>query len=121
MIIYINNRMSKKLKEQKKKKMARKSAEYNEWLDNINNIKTNFARGKKVNINNTNNLLSPKVYIRETPKYNSLETIGGVATKPVMGKVYTGDKMKGIGTLHKSNAVPIFTDEEAKDQANMRR
>lgn len=34
---------------------------------------------------------------------------------------YTGDKMKGIGTLHKSNAVPIFTDEEAKDQANMRR
>ena len=34
---------------------------------------------------------------------------------------YTGDKMKGIGTLHKSNAVPIFTDEEAKDQAAMRR
>lgn len=36
-------------------------------------------------------------------------------------KFYTGDKMKGIGTLHKSNAVPIFTDEEAKDQASMRR
>ena len=34
---------------------------------------------------------------------------------------YTGDNMKGIGTLHKSNAVPIFTDEEAQDQANMRR
>jgi hypothetical protein len=34
---------------------------------------------------------------------------------------YTGDKMKGIGTLHKSNAVPIFSEEEAKDQANMRR
>jgi len=29
--------------------------------------------------------------------------------------------MIGIGTLHKSNAVPIFTDEEAKDQASMRR
>ena len=27
--------------------------------------------------------------------------------------------MKGIGTLHKSNAVPIFSNEEAKDQANM--
>ena len=117
MIIYINNRMPKKLKEQKKKKLARKSAEYNEWLNNINNIKTNFSRGKKVNINNT---LSKK-YIRETPKYESLETIGGVATKPVVGNTYTGTKMKGIGTLHKSNAVPIFTDEEAKDQANMRR
>lgn len=57
---------------------------------------------------------------RETPKYPSVNT-GGVATKPVAGNVYTGTKMKGIGTLHKSNAVPIFTDEEAKDQATMRR
>ena len=50
-----------------------------------------------------------------------LDSGGGVGTKPVYGNVYTGDKMKGIGTLHKSNAVPIFTDEEAVDQANMRR
>ena len=35
--------------------------------------------------------------------------------------VYTGDKIKGIGTLHKSNAVPVFTDEEAVDLAHMRR
>lgn len=121
MIIYANNRSPKKLREQKKRKLERKSAEYNEWLNNINSIKTNFSRGKKVNINNTLSPLKPKIYVRETPKYDSLETIGGVATKPVMGKTYTGDKMKGIGTLHKSNAVPIFTDEEAKDQANMRR
>jgi hypothetical protein len=117
MIIYINNTMPKKLKEQRKKIMARKAADYNQWLNTINNIKTNFSKNKKVNANNA---LS-KRYIRETPKYDSLETIGGVATKPVMGKVYTGAKMKGIGTLHKSNAVPIFTDEEAIDQANMRR
>jgi hypothetical protein len=48
-------------------------------------------------------------------------TAGGSTTKPIHGKVYTGTAMKGIGTLHKSNAVPIFTDEEARDQANMRR
>lgn len=117
MIIYINNTMPKKLKEQRKKIMARKAADYNQWLNTINNIKTNFSNNKKVNVNNT---LS-KRYIRETPKYDSLETIGGCATKPVKGNVYTGAKMKGIGTLHKSNAVPIFTDEEAIDQANMRR
>jgi hypothetical protein len=29
--------------------------------------------------------------------------------------------MIGIGTLHKSNAVPIFSDDDAKDQALMRR
>jgi hypothetical protein len=34
---------------------------------------------------------------------------------------YTGTKMKGIGTLHKSNAVPVFTDEEAVSLASMRR
>lgn len=36
-------------------------------------------------------------------------------------KVYTGTKIKGIGTMHKSNAVPIFSDDEAKDIAHMRR
>jgi len=34
---------------------------------------------------------------------------------------YTGTKIKGIGTMHKSNAVPIFSDDEAVDIAHMRR
>ena len=34
---------------------------------------------------------------------------------------YTGTKIIGIGTMHKSNAVPIFSDEEAKDISSMRR
>ena len=34
---------------------------------------------------------------------------------------YTGTKMLGIGTLHKSNGVPIFSDQEAKDISSMRR
>ena len=36
-------------------------------------------------------------------------------------KVYTGTLIKGIGTLHKSNAVPIINEQEAKDLATMRR
>lgn len=35
--------------------------------------------------------------------------------------VYTGSAIKGIGTMHKSNSVPIFSDEEAVDIAKMRR
>lgn len=35
--------------------------------------------------------------------------------------VYTGQKMIGIGTLHKSNAVPIFSTNEAKEISRMRR
>ena len=44
----------------------------------------------------------------------------GCSTAPVH-KVYTGNKILGIGTMHKSNAVPIFSDEEAQDIARMRR
>lgn len=36
-------------------------------------------------------------------------------------KVYTGTKVKGIATMHKSNAVPVFSDEEAQDISRMRR
>ena len=32
-----------------------------------------------------------------------------------------GDKIIGIGTMHKSNAVPIFSDDAAKDISKMRR
>jgi hypothetical protein len=35
--------------------------------------------------------------------------------------VYTGDYIKGIATMHKSNAVPITSREQAIDSANMRR
>jgi hypothetical protein len=34
---------------------------------------------------------------------------------------YTGDAMLGIGQLHKSNAVPVFKQEEAEELARMRR
>jgi hypothetical protein len=34
---------------------------------------------------------------------------------------YTGTKILGIGTMHKSNAVPVFSDQEAHDIATMRR
>lgn len=34
---------------------------------------------------------------------------------------YTGTLVKGISTMHKSNAVPIINEQEARDHANMRR
>ena len=45
--------------------------------------------------------------------------MGAVRTKGI--PQYTGTKVIGIGTMHKSNAVPIFSDEEAHDIAKMRR
>ena len=44
---------------------------------------------------------------------------GVASSKPA--QQYTGTKMLGIGTMHKSNSVPIFSDEEAVNIATMRR
>ena len=48
------------------------------------------------------------------------DTPGAVAARPP-DKVYTGTKIKGIGTMHKSNAVPVFSDDEAREISSMRR
>jgi hypothetical protein len=54
-----------------------------------------------------------------TAHIKSVDTGGNATLKPA--KVYTGTKVKGIATMHKSNAVPVFSDEEAVDIARMRR
>jgi hypothetical protein len=54
-----------------------------------------------------------------TAHLKSVDTGGNATLKPP--KVYTGDKVKGIATMHKSNAVPVFSDQEAIDISKMRR
>lgn len=61
-----------------------------------------------------------KPYVRETPKIASLPFSAAPCTKKET-QVYTGTAMKGIGTMHKSNSIPIFTDEQAVEIATMRR
>lgn len=63
-----------------------------------------------------------KSAIRDTgPRPSSLNSwvVGAAAKRET--QQYTGTKMVGIGTMHKSNAVPVFSDQEAKDIATMRR
>lgn len=55
-----------------------------------------------------------------TAHIKSRDTGAGNATL-APAKVYTGTKVKGIATMHKSNAVPVFSDEEAIDISKMRR
>lgn len=42
-------------------------------------------------------------------------------TRAAASKTYSGTLVKGIGTMHKSNAVPIIDEEHMKDIARMRR
>lgn len=66
----------------------------------------------------------PSIYAeplrRESPKIPSGD---GIAYTPTKSKPqeYTGTLIKGIGTMHKSNSVPVTNDEDALAIARMRR
>ena len=57
---------------------------------------------------------------RSTPEYPSRPDTAGVAAR-VESPRYTGTLVRGISTMHKSNAVPVINEEEMKDIARMRR
>ena len=59
-------------------------------------------------------------YYRETPVVRSLDSSAYVVEKKESMR-YTGTLVKGIATMHKSNAVPIINEEQAKDISRMRR
>lgn len=116
MPVYFNS-----LGNSKGKKMKFKSAEAKRAYEAAQQSEYGIAQKRKKVYNTvTNSLLSPKTYVRETAKIPSRGDGIGNATKSE-DKVYTGSKMIGIGTLHKSNTVPVFCDDEAKAMANMRR
>ena len=109
-MIFTNIRKSKqKLKPKKERE------QYEQWLSKHQAAYTKVSK------------YEPLVYSLPTPvgrtntkHIPSLDT--GLSVAPArIRNVYTGDKMIGIGTLHKSNAVPVFSNEEARDMAKMRR
>jgi hypothetical protein len=58
--------------------------------------------------------------LAESRVYKSAPDTVGVAPRMESPR-YTGNLVKGIGTMHKSNAVPIIDQEQMKDLARMRR
>jgi beta-lactamase superfamily II metal-dependent hydrolase len=55
-----------------------------------------------------------------TSHIKSVDTGGGIAVKKESPK-YTGTLIKGIATMHKSNAVPVLNQEDAEAISKMRR
>lgn len=91
------------------------------WTDLKNRWNVEADSGKK-----KAKLSQPLDYKLSTPEDRSTRHIasrgaaGGIASSQPP-KVYTGSKIIGISTLHKSNAVPVFSREEAIDISKMRR
>ena len=53
--------------------------------------------------------------------YKSAEDTGPIALARPESQKYTGTLVKGIATMHKSNAVPVIDQEQATDISSMRR
>lgn len=85
-------------------------------------LKDRYAPATKIKVGRSS-YVPPKPMRRdsEQPRIPSLDTGVKGPVNVRMPMQYTGDKIVGIGTMHKSNAVPIFTDQEAKDISSMRR
>ena len=58
---------------------------------------------------------------RETKKYPSLNQDNFSPCVKKERNKYTGSNMLVVSTLHKSNPVPVFNNDDAVDHANMRR
>jgi len=113
MIIYTNLGKSKPKLAPKKER-----EEYAAWLKK-HGVDGSKVKTKKYHTINEYSMKIPSG--RSTTKHIPSVDSGLSMAAAAPRKVYTGDKIIGIGTLHKSNAIPIFTDEEAKDIAKMRR
>jgi hypothetical protein len=103
----------------KKKKLTANQRELNaSWEAMMKKYPTKKIVTPKQSLSEVYSLGTPAC--RETPKHPSLPFTGAPCYKKA-NPVYTGSAIKGIGTMHKSNAVPVFSDEQAKDIASMRR
>lgn len=85
-------------------------------------LKDRYAPKSKIKLGRSS-YVPPKPLRRDDnqPRIPSLDTGVKGAVNVRMPQKYTGDNIVGIGTMHKSNAVPIFSDQEAKDISSMRR
>ena len=84
----------------------------------------NYCCGKnKINRNEFKPRPVEKTYRRETPYYPSLDLSAVSAGKGTYKESpkYTGTLIKGIATMHKSNAVPVINQKEAEEISRMAR
>lgn len=102
---------------------AEQKRKHDELAADWEKLKAKYAPTSKIVTKAAKKSYKPPVVIRRDtgPHIPSLDSghTGAVTVKAPMQ--YTGTKVKGIATMHKSNAVPVFTDEEAIDIARMRR
>ena len=105
MMVYCAARFKPKKKRKVKGEVARKYRR-SEAVSGVL-IRPSLSYGHRVGCDTARSIPSLDTNLAYTEKRESLK--------------YTGTLVKGIATMHKSNAVPVFSDQEAIDISNMRR
>ena len=104
----------------KSKKQLEADAKHEKWLRKMNAHPDQIKENKKKNAG---------VSIRSIPDYSSngntiptSDVIPGGSTAPAERQIYSGERrLLGVAIMHKSNLVPVFDSEDAKEIARMRR
>lgn len=111
----------KKVKIKKKPGWEKRQAEHDAWLRK-HNAHPDQLKGKELRGVVTLPWEASGYVVRETPHYPSRSTGGFAPCTKKEPMVYSGErKLLGIATMHKSNMVPVFEEQDAKDIARMRR
>lgn len=93
---------------------------FEEYLDTIVYGKKS-SKKEFTKLNNNTTLAQERIseFNKKHPSKTTFGSSSSCAKKDA--PKYTGDLVKGVATMHKSNAVPVIDDEHMKDLANMRR
>jgi len=105
-----------KQKSSKSKKLEKARTDHEAWLRGLGVGKSTLPvdkRGKRVGLYDI-----PDYKVESSVKLSNKVAGSGVKIEE---KRYTGTLIKGVATMHKSNAVPIINKEQAIDISNMRR
>ena len=114
-ILYMNTRSKKTRKQRKKQRDA-----WKEYMEKYGLVENKARTQQIVKPYVEPRLLSLRPGALDHLQHKSLNSGAAVAVKAIQ-PVYTGDKVIGIGCMHKSNLVPIFSADAAVDLSKMRR
>lgn len=106
---------TKKRKKFKSAEEKRQHLEYQAWKKQLKSSLSPAAT-------RPNRLKVDYSFVRETAHIPSHQDDGTNVASRKEARVYNGERrLIGIGQMHKSNAVPIFDEDSAKEIARMRR
>lgn len=109
-IYYNTTNLNPRMRKSKNKKLRDANLEHEEWLKSRGLHSSQLSKHSE----------EYKLEVNRKEPYNTNHNITG-NTNRVSENVYTGTLIKGIATMHKSNAVPIINEEQAVEISKMRR